>query len=410
MRNKTRGRIKIIYEYILLLLMGALCFSTLTTVIAQNYLHLPMTLPELFFIPLFFLLRDRFGCLRLERNTFGGLLILLMLLVLWGLVLGQFGAPSILSAARGFLYLFLFYCIFKNRRSQYDEETIIIICLGSIIGWFVTSRMNMQILIDTQETSQDYGNMLSVALFMIFTIMQKRWRLFLIGFIMILSICIFSGIRRVILVSFLAFLIPIMLQIIANKKSIIKQILLAGVVVVPIVIAIPFVKGTVEELSPILYYRIFEKTEQSVKGESNASDDFRKSMMNDFVSSSLDYIFPRGMISTHTTRDKGVGTFMDIPLTALSHMFSLPIAIIIVLYYLLCSLRCILLFKKKGEMSAGVYGAMGGIMFTLLFVEGSFLMFPFITPFTGLCLGRIVFYSHQYNAQGFYTRLASDVQ
>ena len=397
MKYTKKDRLYQVYEYVLLLLMGALCFSTLTTKLSQDYLHLPLTLPELFFIPLYLLLRDRFKNLKLEKNTFAVLLILLLFLVLWGLIWGQFGVTSILSAARGFLYLFFFYTIFKNKKTKYDEETIILICFGSIIGWFITSRMNMRILIDTQDAAQDYGNMLSVALFMMFTIMQKRWRLFAIGFIMILAICIFSGIRRVILVTLLAFVIPVLLQILVNKKSIIRQLLLASIVIVPIVIAIPIVKGTVEDLSPVLYYRLFEKTEKTMAGESEVSDDFRKSMIKDFISSPSEYFIPRGMISTHTTRDKGVGTFMDVPITALSYMFSAPIALIIVLVFLFRSIKCVLFFKNRNDVSAGVYGAMGGILFVLLFVEGSFLMYPFITPFTGLCLGRFIYYSKQYD-------------
>lgn len=386
-----------VYKYGLLILMGMLCFSTLGTKIAQDYLHLPLSLPELFFIPLYIFLKKELKPIVLDKDTFFLLVILLVLLIIWSQVWGQFPIYSVLSTSRGYLYMFLFLCLFKSGRTDVNEEIIVVLCFGSIFGWFISSRMNFNAIVFEEEALQDYGNMIAVALFMMYTILKKQWKLFFIGFVMILGICMFSGIRRVILVAALSFAIPVIMQVLSNKKSIFKQAILVGIVVLPLVAAIPIAKSAIEDISPILYYRIFEKSERSLHGESEISDDLRKENIKKFFNSPADFLMPKGMISNQTTIDKNVGIFMDFPLTALSHMFSLPIAIIIVLFFLSRSYKCYLLYKRRKIIAAGVYGAMGGIFFVLLFVEGSFLVFPFITPMTGMCLGRILYYSHQYD-------------
>lgn len=389
-----KGKLKK-YEIVLLLLMGMLCFSSLGSKVAQNVLHLPLSLPELFFIPLFALLEKRFTPTRFDKNTFSALIFLLLFLILLSQVVGEYSIFAVLSSARGYLYLFLFLCIFKTN-TKYNDDIIVLVCFGAIIGWFIDCNFGYQqmaAIID--ETVQTNGNMLSVAIFIVYTMLLKKWKLFFAGLIMILYICLFAGIRRVILVATIAFAISVILQFLFSKLSIFKQIFLVGIVVVPIIFAIPVLDRAVEEINPKLHYRIFGKTENMMSGESSYSDDLRKEHINQFFNSPIDYLYPKGMVSNQYYTDQHAGIFMDFPLVALSHMFGLPFAIVIILYFSLNSYRCLLLYKRRKIIASGVYCAMGAIFIVLLFVEGSFLVHPFTTPMTGMCLGRILFYSKQ---------------
>ena len=384
-------------DIILLVLMGMLSFSSLASYVSQNYLHISLSAPEVFFIPLFLLLKHKFEPIRFDKDTFAKLIILLVLLVLWSQVLGTYPLYSVLSSARGYLYLFLFYCIYK-KNSSFDKVTLILICFGSIIGWFITSYFNFQLLIsDTTQGHQDYGNMITVALFIIYTIMLKRWKLFAVGFVMILGICIFSGIRRVIFVVLLAMAAAVLIQVLVSKKSIIKQALFVGIIFIPIYFALPLLEQQIEELSPILHMRLFEKTEQLMEGDMSSGDDFRKTHIEAFFNNPLDNMIPKGMVSNQYLSDKGTGIFMDFPLFALAHMFGFIIALFIVAYYLIKGYKSFLLYKITKDENVGATAILSVIFFSLLFVEGSFLVYPFATPFTGMFLGRMVFYARQYD-------------
>lgn len=382
---------------VLFFLMGMLCFSTLGSTITQSYLHLPLSLPELFFVPLYLVLKKDILPIRMDGKTFGHLFFLLIVLIFISQIVGDYSLFAVLSSSRGYLYLFLFYSIYRIN-TFYDEELLIIVLLGSIVGWFISSFGNFRVVVLTEDTFQNYGNMIAVALFILFTVLRKEWGSFLVGFAMILGICVFSGVRRITLVVFIAFALAAILQMLLYTKSIIKELVLISLVVVPLIIFIPRFGSKLEAISPVLYFRLYEKTELTLSGESSISDDYRRANINKFFDNTEEYLLPRGMVSNQYLKDDGAGIFMDFPLIALSRIFSFPIAVIMVSFFLIRGLKCFFYFRRTKNVSAAVYSATGVIFFVLLFVEGSFLVYPFVTPFTGLCLGRIVFYSRQYDS------------
>lgn len=384
-------------DSILLFFMGFLCFSAYSSRVSIQYLHLPLSLPELFFIPLFYLLKRYFKPIVFDGNKFIALFLLLIFLVLWSQVLGTFSLYSVLSSARGYLYLFLFYCVFKND-TQYDNSFFIPIFFGAIIGWFIVVLHNYRDLLLTGEPNAQGGNMLAIALFMMYCMLQKKWPLFFSGLVFILFINVATGTRRVILVTAIAFILPVLLQLWYNKKSIFRMAIVIALVIVPISLSYNIIKESVESTSPLLYQRVFARSEASLSGETVAGDDKRSNDIKNLFDSPLEYAYPKGMVTNQYLTDKGTGIFMDFPFLALCHIFGFPLACYIVFYFCLKSYKSLLYFRKTKNVDAGVFGAMGGILLVLLFVEGSFLVHPFTTPMTGMCLGRMAFYSKQYSS------------
>lgn len=399
--NLNRIRVR---DNILLMLMGFLSFSTMGSKVAIDILHLPMSMPELFFIPIFYILRHHFIPVNFDKDTFVKLVLLQILLVSISVILGFFPLFDVLSSSRGFIYIYLFYCIYK-KNNKLDPNDIILISLGSIIGWAMTSWINLSLILSgAEEYEVTYGNMLAASLFMLYTILYKKWKLFACGLVLLLLINFTAGLRRLTFILVVTFVLAYILVILRNKKAIFKNIIFVVLTILPIYLAFPYISRTIEEASPVLYVRVIDKTQKALSGEAgDAGDDIRQDNIRTLIHNLDDFIMPCGMVSFMSLKkydnlkDGSIGIYMDFPLLALSRIFSFPAILVIILIFLCDSLKCLSYFRVYNNIGAGVYAVMGVVMFSLLFVEGTFINYPYSTPFTGLCLGRISYYAKQYN-------------
>lgn len=382
-------------EKVLLVLMGLFAFSTFSSTVS-SFLHFPLTLPEPFFIIFLILLRKRFLPISIDGGLFIILTIILVFSVLLSQIVGTYSLYAVLSSARGYLYLFLFYTVFK-KNNKLTVDDLLYISFGTLIGWSVACIISFQnILSNPNDNFQTYGNMITVALFIIIAILKRQWKLFAVGMTLLLVISFMSGIRRVIAVILMAFVLSLLFQYLKRRKSLLRLFVTSLLIAIPFFYIVPAIGNYAEENAPALYFRLFTKSERFFSGESDTSDDYRKESFIQFQEDLGNYMLPRGMVSNQYLTDEGTGIYMDFPLLALSYIFSFPIAFLLVVFFMIKTFQCYMYYKFTTDMPAGVFTIAIMIMFFLLFVEGSFLVHPYITPFTGLCLGRVCYYSRKY--------------
>ena len=383
-----------------MILMGICVFSTFTATLSADIFHFPLTLPEPLFILFLILLKKRIFPVSIDINLFVFLIIVLLFSICLSQIVSDYSLFAVLSSSRGYLYLFLFLCIFK-RENKLSLDVLLYVSFGTLIGWTISCVMAFQkLLANPSEPIQTYGNMIAVAVFLSITILYKKWNLLIVGLVLLTLISFMSGIRRVILVILITGMLAILIYYVRYKVSSFKMLFYSALVAVPLILIIPYAGNYAEENAPILYYRLFTKTEELLKGESGESDQYRVNTFKTFQDELETYLLPQGMISNQYIEDPKTGVFMDFPFLALSHIFSLPIALLIVFYFIMQTYRSYMLYKITADPSPGVFAIVTLIMIILMFVEGSFLVHPFTTPFTGLCLGKVILYSRKYTIGG----------
>lgn len=398
MGKKNRTLQVSLRDKILLIFMGMCAFSTFSATLSFDFLHLPVTLPEPFFMLFLFILRKQFLPIQFDKYLFVFLVITLVCSVLLSQVVSSYSLHAVLSTSRGYLYLFLFLCIYK-RKNSLSLDALLYISFGSLIGWTIASAMAFQkILSNPEEPVQTYGNMIAIAVFIPIAILNKRWRIFFAGLSLLMMISFMSGIRRVILVILVVCFLAIVAYYIMSKISIIKIILISALVSLPLLFIIRPIGNYAEENLPILYYRLFTKTEMSLKGEYSESDEYRINSFRKFQDEFTSYLVPQGMVSNQYIDDPKTGIYMDFPFLALSHIFSFPIALLFVFFFLVKTYKSFKIFRLTSDPSPGVFAIVTVVMIIMLFVEGSFLVHPFTTPFTGLCLGKVIYYGGRYDS------------
>ena len=392
-QNKISRRDKILF-----VLMGMFVFSTFTATICGDILHLPLTLPEPFFIAFLILLKKQLLPVRTDKGLFGFLVIVLLFSILISQIASDYSLFAVLSSARGYLYLFLFLSIYK-RNNKPTIEALLYITFGTLIGWTIACVMAFRTLLaNPSDPVQTYGNMVAVAVFVSIAVLNKRWKILVAGLVLLVLISFMSGIRRVIFVILITGLLAALVYYIKKHLSIARIIIVSVLVALPFYFLIPYIGKYAEENVPILYYRLFTKTEESLKGESSESDEYRVNSFKKFIEEWTTYLLPQGMVSNQFIEDNKTGIYMDFPFLALSYIFSLPIALLIVLFFMIQTYKSYMLFRITSDPSPGVFSIVSLVMVMLLFLEGSFLVHPFTTPFSGFCLGKVIYYGGGYDA------------
>jgi hypothetical protein len=101
-------------------------------------------------------------------------------------------------------------------------------------------------------------------------------------------------------------------------------------------------------------------------------------------------ILPSGFISKRTFDDVGAGDFMDFPLSELTRTFGLILILPFFILYGFKILNHLIEYYRGGTEKDIIIGF--GVSFVLLvFIEGSFLNFAFVTPMTGIVLAKLLY-------------------
>lgn len=377
---------------ILFLLMGFFVFSSLSSTIMQDYLNFPISMPELLLIPFLFLLRKKITTIRFERTHIVITIFILFILFVLGLLYDEFPIYGMLSSTRSWFYLFV--CLFAfSRPNQITNNDLMWLSLGSIIAWLMDSLMNYQKVIASAAVDEQYvtyGLLLAVPVFISLTINRSYYLLALIGFLIVASTGVFAGIRRLLVVLLLSILTTIIFSLIRKKKRIFAYTIFFILGSSIIVSTLPMIKEYVYQTSPMMYYRVFQRTENFLEtGDSGSvGDESRQNHLNNFFENLEEYILPRGMVSPKNKRGQTTGKFNDYPIYQLSWIFGWPIAFLILIYVFIVLLRNLKKYFKRNDEVAFVSVNCIMVMFMLLFLEGTYIEYPYATPITGVLLGR----------------------
>ena len=378
------------YNNSLFFCLGLLVFSPLSSEIAINYLHLPLALPELFIIPFLFLLKEKFRTIRLNKTSCLKLFFLLILMFIFGVLEGRFSLPSLISNARVWLYLFLSYAMFLNE-NYITSDDIMYLSFGSLVAWALLSYLNFSIMGLDESTIAVYGVMLSIPVFISTAFSHGNKKVIVCGLLSIAIIMLLSGLRRAIFVFALSIFVYFVMIFIGNRKKIIAFLFFFLIISVLFIMILPILGEYIKSISYGLYHRVFIRTELLLtNGLSASNDTTRLSNFTYFLDNIQDYIIPHGLISHQTNMYKGVGLFNDFPLVQVSWIFSFPITVLILFRFLFVLERCMSKFYRYKHVDYLVCSSSLIVMFSLLFLEGTFLSFVYATPLTGVLLAKAV--------------------
>jgi len=368
---------------------GFFVFSPLSSVITQEILRLPLALPELLFIPFLILWRNEIRSVTFNRSIIW-LFSFFIILIFISLLLHNFRTTSILSTSRGYLYMLISFSIFKGKNNL-SIDNILLVSFGSVLGWcFVSIGRFIEILhkVNTADSVTTYGNLITLSLLVTISIVYGRRKYVVVAIIFGVILALTSGIRRPIVVFVISAFLSVFFKFNTKLKQSIRTLLIIAAIGFLLYISIKPIESFLLKTSPLLYQRIIVKTEQFLSGKFSGSDQYRSKIIKKYFSEIGTYLLPRGFVSKRTVTDN-VGIYMDFPIIELSYMlgiFILAIFLISFFYYVFRHIGRYILFHNKESL---LWAISGFVMFALLFLEGTYLTYAFITPFTGMIFGKI---------------------
>lgn len=378
---------------ILFVLMGAVVFSPLGSYIVMSILNLPLSLPELLIIPFIFLLKPKFKSLRFSSNVVIRSLLFVVLMVMLGIVWNVFPIGSLLKHARPIFYAVLFTLVFK-RENLIDNNDLLYLAFGCLVGWMIDARINIGLLILTgdEDLMSTFGVLLSIPAFLSLSMKKGRYYFLLIGIAVIFVTIVLSSTRRIIVITLLALFIALILVIIRDKKKITRYSVISVIVVGALSVAIPFARSYIEGISPVLYHRTFTRVDNMIENQGDTGTDSDKIRSNDIkilFSNLEEYTIPHGMIGKSVSQNV-FDHFADLPILVPIWMFGWPLAFVLLWYFLKILYKNLKKYLAYGDETSMFCCCVLTCAFALLFIEGTYLLFPYAAPITGLVLGRSI--------------------
>ena len=382
---------KNICNKILLILLGGIVFSPISSIITMDFLKLPLALPELLFIPFYFLLRNSLDLKVIITRHILWIFYFFMVLLGISFILLNFPFGSILSIARGYFYMLLSYTIFR-RQNQTSTLDIMWISLGSVVAWCILSVMQFRMLVTAGTVDGSLavsGNMVALSLLIAIAFIKQQTKLIILVVFLCVVLSLTTGLRRQILIFIISLFFSVILLTLGNLKKSSKTIFILFLLSLGIFYYYSSIETAIKDVSPLLHLRIFHKSEQLVTGELSQSDQIRTTSILEFYKNISEYFVPRGFVSKRTLSDNGTGIFMDSPIIELAYMLGIIILPIFLIHYLKFIYNHLKIYFKNRVNESAIWATAGFVLFALLFIEGSFLNYAYITPFTGLVLGKL---------------------
>lgn len=367
---------------LIMLMCGFVCLSPFSAFLS-NSLGFDATISEvflIFFVP--FLLRKLNLKLNWSVLLLGATLIFILLTI--AIILGNFPLYSLLSTARGYFLLALgFACSTNSNFSLYDLKYLF---LGSTLGWLFSSvELVNNIKMGNDESMVANGNY--VALFgVVFLLMRREYSKIAlpIGLFNVVYLVIFSGSRRTVFVVGAAVIVYFLL----NIQKLKSWLILSSIFSVTI-FSYRYIAEVLDNINPLMRYRLVDKL---LNVSSNESDQLRVGFFDNWINGLYLEILPSGFISKRTFDDSGAGDFMDFPLSELTRTFGLILVLPFIILYGFKVSKKLIEYYSGGTQKDIIIGF--GVLFVLLvFIEGSFLNFAFVTPMTGIILAKLLYSS-----------------
>ena len=378
-------------ENSLFFLMGLFVFSSMCTILSLQFLKLPMAMPELLIIPFLFFLKKKFKTLKFHSIDFAYVLIVIAVLLLFGMLYGQFSLKGMLSVSRSWAYMLLCMFVF-TRKNMISADNLMFLAFGSVFGWFVVSIFNYQVFlvsISDKSFANTYGLMLAIPLFLTVSLDRSKQFVFFLGLFFVLGIIVFAGIRRTLAVAVLAIIIAFIMSSRNLKRSVLNIIILLIIIAV-LQYILPLISGYLYDVSYGMYHRLFGRTEIYLEGGVLSSDQHRINNISSLFDNFVDLTIPHGMVSLRTQSEEGTGLFNDYPLYELCWMFGWITTIVIMIWFFNLLLQNYRKYKRYKDTTSMISVNCLLVMFMLLFLEGTFLNYPYAAPITGVLIGRAI--------------------
>jgi hypothetical protein len=356
----------------------------------MDILGFPLALPELFFIPFYFYFKNKID-LRVNKKVFIIGLSLIIFLIAISFLVDNYRPSSVLSTARGYFHIVLFFSIFINKKIE-NIRYIMFIAFGSVLGWLFESVTFVNELIRDvmfDKTSAVYGNMIMVSLAMSIPLIFKKTKYVYLALVIGMLLSFSSGIRRLILIFLTSFAFSFFLAIERSFIGISKALIIFMMSFSFIILIFPIAEEAVYNVSPTLFKRVFVKSEQFIMGEENYGDNVRKNSIMEFSNSFEENLLPRGFVTKRTMQDKDAGLYMDSPYYEIFYTFGIGGAL---LFFVLFTRKILFHFKNYflyNVKESAVCIVSASTIIILIMIEGSFLNFAYVTPCTGFVLARI---------------------
>lgn len=375
--------------YALCVLCGIICFSPYSTYIVMDRLGIPFSAPEIFIALFCIVLGTRFrssfhfDCSFLIKSS-----ICLIVLLLISTIYARYPLYNILGCLRVYFDLLLVLSLSKSREGL-PVETIYCFSIGAVIGGILRGLSAVSsYMVGESNVVVQCVNMLSVPLAITIPLLYRKWGQFAVSVFLCLFLFIVSGTRRIGIV----IVIPIAVYLLMCRKKFSGLI----VIVLLILLANPFYRyaeSFVESNVPVLYYRVFQKTDALLSGNIDDSDQTRLNIINS-ITEDLS-IFPRGFVSRDTAHHD-TGHYIDFPLSELAYSLGYLLAGVLILFLIYQLFTLYHKYKICDCSMPSIIIIMMVVMFSLLFVEGTFLSSSYSVPFTGYLLGQFIYYRNSY--------------
>lgn len=264
--------------------------------------------------------------------------------------------------------------------------------MGGVAGWLVAAYRNFKIMILLDEESITYGPMLAIVITIVYPLIKDKNLQFIIAITFSIIIGFIAGLRRELAVSAVSLLSTWIMLISLNRKKLLKYVFISLFMIISFVPIYSDFSEYIGNESHFLYDRVIMKTESIFSGEGNSGDESRANNITKFGLSFYEYLIPQGFVNKQYTaaREKGNGIYNDLPITELATSLSFLIAIPLILYFAYADIRlCAMIYRHKIAKDNIVYAVGGIVMVLLLFLEGSFITFPYCAPYTGYMLGML---------------------
>lgn len=379
---------------LLFFLMGFFVFSSISSILLIDYLHFPISMPEVMLLPFIYLLKDKFRSIQFRSKEISNSIIIVAISIGIGLVYGKMSFWSMLSSGRSWLYIFIL-CFTFRRENSIENKDLMYLSFGSILGWLIASLHNVnniRMVSGGEDSFATYGAMLAIPIFLCCSIKRGKYLLFTLGMAILLSTMVFASIRRLIVVAILSLIISLFFIIKSEKSKMPMYLTIGAIIIGSFFTILPAIKSYIEEVSPAMYYRTFVRMENLLEDGSTGtdSDDIREGNITYFWDNIIDYTIPHGMVGKvdESIHERVFAPFMDFPLLQPFYIFGLPIALYLLLRILGVMLHNYRKFNIYHDETTMVCTCSLIVMFALLFIEGTFLYFPYAAPFTGVLLGK----------------------
>lgn len=371
--------------------MGLFVFSNNYNLVLSTVFGISLNLPEILLIPFIIALRKE---IKLRISGFSFMVTIGLWLLLYYLGFIQPISGSLFTHSRGLLYIFLCFIIFKNPKTHFNTDYLFYLSFGALCGWLLTSIFNLILLRSffVDFSGFTYGNLLSIPIFLATSYLRNKKLWFYIGICILFAIIFTAGLRRAIVVVLVSLLILFFFpsKNISIRKHIISISLLTILSFI-VYLNIDEIGSMVYDYSPTTYYRVFEKTSDSI-GENMIDEDIKRLGFIEYYQQHFkEDLLPKGFLKTSSEEE--MGRYNDFPVLELSYTFGFFGLLFIFSYFL----RCFILTAKMAYYYSTVlvFFIPSAIVLLLCFMDGSFLTNPTVTPLTGMCLGKLALFSNK---------------